>query len=92
MPSLGLVHEDVQFSGNIYAHLKFTVYGRKQARTLTGGCLFTQSHAGHVIGLQDERSLMKANVLDTALANGRSSVFSSTGKAAYRFSDVLLYV
>ena len=24
------VHEDVQFSGNIYAHLKFTVYGRKQ--------------------------------------------------------------
>ena len=48
--------------------------------------------AYHVIGLQDERSLMKANVLDTALANGRSSVFSSTGKAAYRFSDVLLYV
>ena len=55
-----------------------------------GGCLFTQSHADHVIGLQDERSLMKANVLDTALANGRRSVFSSTGKAAYRFSDVLL--
>ena len=49
-----------------------------------GGCLFTQSHADHVIGLQDERSLMKANnVLGTALANGRSSVFSSTGKAAY---------
>ena len=45
-----------------------------------------------LIGLQDERSLMKANVLDTALANGRSSVFSSTGKAAYRFSDVLLYI
>ena len=59
----------------------------------SGGCLFTQSHADHVIGLQDERSLMKANqpnVLDTVLANGRSSVFSSTGKAAYRFSDVLL--
>ena len=53
-----------------------------------GGCL---SFADHVIGLQDERSLMKANqpnVLDTALANGRNSVFSSTGKAAYRFSDV----
>ena len=24
----------------------------------TGGCLFTQSHADHVIGLQDERSLI----------------------------------
>ena len=58
-------------------------------QSYTGGCLFTQSHADHVIGLQDERSL---NVLDTALANGRSSMFSSTGKAAYRFSDVLIYV
>ena len=35
----------------------------------TGGCLFTQSHADHVIGLQDERSLHidegKNYVLDT---------------------------
>ena len=27
------MHEDVQFSGNIYAHLEFTVYGRKQTYT-----------------------------------------------------------
>ena len=44
--------------------------------TITGGCLFTQSHADHVIGLQDERSLMKANVLDTALANGKKRRFT----------------
>ena len=34
----------------------------------TGGCLFTQSHADHVIGLQDERSLHideGQSVLDT---------------------------
>ena len=33
-----------------------------------GGCLFTQSHADHVIGLQDERSLRideGQSVLDT---------------------------
>ena len=33
-----------------------------------GGCLFTQSHADHVIGLQDERSLHideGRSVLDT---------------------------
>ena len=29
------VHEDVQFSGKIYAHLKFTVYGRKQTNRHT---------------------------------------------------------
>ena len=27
------MREDVQFSGNIYAHLKFTVYGRKHTHT-----------------------------------------------------------
>ena len=27
------MHEDVQFSGNIYAYLKFTIYGRKQTYT-----------------------------------------------------------
>ena len=34
----------------------------------TGGCLFTQSHADHVIGLPDERSLYidkGQSVLDT---------------------------
>ena len=29
------VHVDVQFSGNIYAHLKFTVYGRKHTNKQT---------------------------------------------------------
>ena len=37
-------------------------------------------------GSRDRPPGRKANVLDTALANGRSCVFSST----YRFSDVLL--
>ena len=32
------MHEDVQFSGNIYAHLKFTVYGRKQTYTRVLQC------------------------------------------------------
>ena len=29
------MHEDVQFSGNIYAYLKFTVYGHKQTYMYT---------------------------------------------------------
>ena len=38
-------------------------------RSERGGCLFTQSHADHVIGLQDERSLMNlANVSDIICA------------------------
>ena len=32
------MHEDVQFSGNIYAHLKFMVYGRKQTYTRVLQC------------------------------------------------------
>ena len=35
-------------------------------------CLLTQSHVDHVIGRQDERSLMEANVVDTVLVKGRS--------------------
>ena len=29
-PAFHIVHKDVQFSGNIYAHLKFIVYGCEQ--------------------------------------------------------------
>ena len=39
-----------------------------------GGGLFTQSHVDHVIGLWDERSLMRQNYVfsvDTALASNQ---------------------
>ena len=50
-------------------------------------CVFTQSHANHVICLQDERSLMKAKLwqwVDTALTKSRTCVSSSTGKKSYK--------
>ena len=48
-----------------------------------GGCLFTQSHADHMIGLQDEKSLSDGvKVLKTALVKGKSCTFSLTGKTA----------
>ena len=42
-------HKDVQFSENIYAHLKFTIYGRKQTYTHVmqhspASVGFTQAH------------------------------------------------
>ena len=54
-------------------------------------CLFTQSHADHVIGLKDERSyLMKAKLcVDTVLAKGRSCVFPWTGKNS--FIDLVIF-
>ena len=52
-----------------------------------GGCLFTQSHADHVIGLQDERSLHideGQSVLDTGTCVLKAGgVCSSTGKKAF---------
>ena len=46
-----------------------------------GGCLFTQSHADHVIGLQDERSLRIDGHWHLRI-KGRRRVCSSTGKKA----------
>ena len=39
-----------------------TAFRANNTRSIKGDCLFTQSHADHMIGQQDERSSMKAKL------------------------------
>ena len=63
-------------------HFPFLVLGQPLGTGLIC-CLFTQSHADHVIGPQDEGSFMKAQVT-AALVKGRSCLFSLT-RQFYRY-------